>query len=93
MSDALLLRPSEAAELLGVSRSKVYELAQAGDLAGALRLGGSVRIHRPTLEAWLAEQAAGVGIRRAPATSQASVQSSIDMHRRPATAEHLSRPP
>jgi excisionase family DNA binding protein len=59
MIEALLLRPAEAAELCGVSRSKLYEMAQTGELAGVVRLGGSVRIHRPTLEAWLAEQAKG----------------------------------
>lgn len=54
---AILLRPAEAAELLGMSRSKVYELARSGELPGVVRFGGSVRVHRPTLEAALAEQA------------------------------------
>jgi excisionase family DNA binding protein len=56
---ALLLRPAEAAALLAVSRTRVYELAARGDLPGVIRLGGSVRIHRPTLEAWLREEAGG----------------------------------
>jgi excisionase family DNA binding protein len=57
MIEAVLLRPAEAAELLSMSRSRLYGMAQAGELPGVVRLGGSVRIHRPTLEAWLAEQA------------------------------------
>ena len=71
MSDRLLLRPAEAAALLAMSRSKVYQLAQSGELAGVVRMGGSVRIHRPTLEAWLDEQA---GMRRAPTSSKVSAQ-------------------
>jgi len=39
----LLLRPSEAARLLGISRSKCYELIHSGDLP-SIRLGGSLRI-------------------------------------------------
>src|SRR5439155_2427456 len=62
VSEPLLIRPSEAAELLSCSRSRVYQMAQAGELVGVVRLGGSVRIHRPTLETWLEEQA---GMRRA----------------------------
>ena len=57
-SDALLLRPSEVAELLSLSRSTVYNLIARGELPGVVRLGGaSVRIHRGVLEDWLARQA------------------------------------
>ncbi|MGH2462708.1 MAG: helix-turn-helix transcriptional regulator [Candidatus Limnocylindria bacterium] len=55
----LLLRPAEAAELLGVSRSQIYSLVQAGELPGVVRLGGSIRLHWPTVERWLAEEANG----------------------------------
>jgi excisionase family DNA binding protein len=56
MSQQLLARPAEIAELMAVSRSKLYSMLS--DLPGVIRLpGGSVRIHRPTLEAWLADQA------------------------------------
>jgi excisionase family DNA binding protein len=72
VSEQLLLRPSELVALLGLSRSRIYSLAQAGELPGVVRLGGSVRVHRPTLEVWLAEQANGNGIRRAPAPAKAS---------------------
>jgi excisionase family DNA binding protein len=54
----LLLRPAEAALLLAMSRSRIYELAARGELPGVVRVGGSVRLHRPTLETWLAEEAA-----------------------------------
>jgi excisionase family DNA binding protein len=50
----ILLRPAEVARLTGLSRSKVYGLARSGDLPGVVRLGGSIRIHRATLEAALA---------------------------------------
>jgi excisionase family DNA binding protein len=45
---ALLLRPDQAAELLGISRSKVYALVADGRLP-AVRLTGSVRIPRAAL--------------------------------------------
>jgi excisionase family DNA binding protein len=74
MSEQLLLRPAEAAELLAVSRSKIYSMLP--DLPGVVRLpGGSVRILRSVLEDWLAEQASD-GMRRAPAPAKASAQGS-----------------
>lgn len=39
----LLYRPTEAAEILGLSRSKVYELLGKGDLA-SITIGGVRRI-------------------------------------------------
>ena len=39
----LLLRPAEAGELLGIGRSTVYQLIDAGDLP-SIRIGRSVRI-------------------------------------------------
>jgi excisionase family DNA binding protein len=44
----LLLRPREAAELLGLSLSKVYALLQEGRLP-CVRITGSVRIPRAAL--------------------------------------------
>src|SRR5438093_10413669 len=41
--DRLLLRPTEAADLIGVGRSKVYELIAKGDIP-SLRIGSSVRV-------------------------------------------------
>ena len=56
-----LMRPPEVAEYLGISRSKCYQLLAAGGLPGIVRIGASVRVHRATLAAWLARQAAGEG--------------------------------
>jgi excisionase family DNA binding protein len=42
-SDRLLLRVSEAAEMLSVARSKAYAMVQTGELP-SVRLGKSVRI-------------------------------------------------
>lgn len=55
--EKILLRPVEAAELIGVSRSKIYELLAAGLLPG-VRLGGGrlVRVPMAALRA-LAETA------------------------------------
>jgi excisionase family DNA binding protein len=67
-----LLRPSDAAKLIAVSRSKLYALAQSGELPGVVRLpGGSVRILQSVLEAWLVEQASD-GVQRAPAPLKVS---------------------
>ena len=53
--DRLLLRPIEAAEAIGVGRSKVYELLASGELP-SLRIGGSVRVPVDALRAWIARQ-------------------------------------
>lgn len=42
-TEKLLLKVSEAAEALGISRSHCYELIQSGRLP-TIRLGGSVRV-------------------------------------------------
>ena len=41
--DKLLLRPIEAAEAIGIGRSKVYELLASGELP-SIRIGSSVRV-------------------------------------------------
>ena len=53
--DKILLRPAEAAELLGVSRSKVYELLAAGTLP-RVRVGLSLRVPTAALQHWVASQ-------------------------------------
>jgi excisionase family DNA binding protein len=53
--DRLLLRPVEAAEAIGIGRSKVYELLASGELP-SLRIGGSVRVPVDALKAWIARQ-------------------------------------
>ena len=53
--DRLLLRPTEAAELIGVGRSKVYELIATGEIP-SLRIGASVRVPLESLKEWIAAQ-------------------------------------
>jgi excisionase family DNA binding protein len=48
----LLYTPSEAADLLGVSRSTLYELLRAGTLA-SVRIGRSRRIPATALTAYV----------------------------------------
>ncbi len=49
-----LLRVHEVAWLLGIGRSKTYELIARGDLP-SLRIGRLVRVPRHALEQWIAE--------------------------------------
>ena len=51
--ERLLLRMDEAAKVLGISRSKCYELAAAGLLPGVIRLGKSLRVSVRALEEWI----------------------------------------
>lgn len=53
--ERLLLRPAEAAELLGLGRSTVYELLSAGSLP-AIRVGSSVRIPAAALRQWVEQR-------------------------------------
>jgi excisionase family DNA binding protein len=55
--EPLLLRPTEAAELLGIGRSKIYALLAAGQLP-AVRVGHSVRVPVGELRRWVEEQSA-----------------------------------
>jgi excisionase family DNA binding protein len=50
-----LLRVEEAARVLQIGRTKVYELIGAGGLP-VIRIGRSVRIPRRGLERWIAER-------------------------------------
>ena len=47
------LKVEEAAALMRISRAKAYEMAQAGELPGVVRIGRSVRVSRRRLVAWL----------------------------------------
>ncbi len=51
--DRELLRADEAARVLGIGRSKVFEMLRAGELP-VVRMGRSVRIPRQALSAWIA---------------------------------------
>jgi len=49
---ALLLRPMEVAELLGLSRSKVFEMLASEELP-VVRFGRVVRVPSEQLEEWI----------------------------------------
>lgn len=53
--DRLLLRPIEAAEAIGIGRSKVYELLASGELP-SIRIGSSVRVPVDALRDWIARK-------------------------------------
>ena len=60
--ERLLLKPSEAMELIAVGRSRIYEMLASGELP-SIRVGRSIRIPVKALEEWVAdsqEAAAGV---------------------------------
>ena len=50
--EALLLRVDEAAKLLGIGRSKTYQLIARGELPH-MRVGGSVRVPVEALRDWI----------------------------------------
>jgi excisionase family DNA binding protein len=53
--DRLLLRPIEAAEAIGIGRSKIYALLASGELP-SVRIGGSIRIPLDKLREWIDQQ-------------------------------------
>ena len=53
--DKLLYRPAEAAELLGVGRSKIYALLAAGEIP-SVRVGKSIRVPAGELRKWVQER-------------------------------------
>lgn len=48
----MLLRPEEAAKMLGLGRSKVFQMLAAGELP-VVRIGRSVRIPSDELREWI----------------------------------------
>ncbi len=50
-----LLRAEEAAHLLGIGRTKIYEMIARGEVP-ALRIGRLVRVPRHALEEWIADR-------------------------------------
>jgi excisionase family DNA binding protein len=54
-TEPLAYRPTEAAVLLGLSKARVYELINSGDLP-ARRVGRRILVPRDELVAWLANQ-------------------------------------
>ncbi len=61
---ALLLKPVEVARLLGLSRSKVFELLAAGELP-VIRIGRATRVPMVELQRWIQDQ-----VRRHPRTER-----------------------
>ena len=59
--DKLLLRPVEAAEVIGVGRSKVYELMARGEIP-SVRIDGGVRIPVDELKQWITEKSAKTAV-------------------------------
>ncbi len=55
MVERMALRANEVAKILGLGRSKVYELIQRGDLP-VLRIGRSVRVPQAALERWIEQR-------------------------------------
>lgn len=53
--EKLLLKPNEAAELLGVGRSKMYELLST-EKVPSIKIGGSIRIPTKALTEWVEKQ-------------------------------------
>lgn len=60
--EPIVLRPEEAAQLIGVSKPTMYALCRRKDFP-AVRFGRVIRIPRSGLERWLNEQASGEGDR------------------------------
>ena len=50
--DRLLLRPAEVCGLIGMGKSKVYQLLSAGVIP-SVRVGGSVRVPADRLREWV----------------------------------------
>jgi len=55
--DPLLLKPGEAADLLGVSRSTIYQLMGSGEVP-SMRVGKLLRVPAAALQRWVNERAA-----------------------------------
>jgi excisionase family DNA binding protein len=53
--EPLLLKPDEAARVLGISRAMVYALARKGVLP-TVNLGSSMKFSAEALREWVAEQ-------------------------------------
>ena len=56
VGEPLLLRADEAAALLAIGRTKVFEMMAAGELP-VIRIGRCVRIPKDQLERWIGDQA------------------------------------
>ena len=59
--ERLLVRPEEAAEVLGISRARLYELLAAGVIP-SIRVGRSRRVPADALRAWVASERAAQAV-------------------------------
>ncbi len=50
--ESILLRAGEVSQVLGLGRSKIYEMMAAGELP-TVRVGRAIRVPRAALEAWV----------------------------------------
>lgn len=57
----IAVRSNTAAQMLGISRPKVYELAARDDFHGVLKSGGCTLFSVEALEEWVRKQCGGVG--------------------------------
>lgn len=55
MTERILMRASEVAEALGISRATAYSMMASGGLP-TIRIGRSVRVPRAELEVWVRRQ-------------------------------------
>ena len=53
--DKLLLKISEAGEMIGVGRSRMYEMVYTGEIP-SIRIGKSIRIPVDALRKWVEER-------------------------------------
>lgn len=53
-----MLKVPEAGALMGIGKSKAYQMAQRGEMPGLVRMGGSLRVHKKVLEDWIDKAAA-----------------------------------
>jgi excisionase family DNA binding protein len=54
-AERILYRPAGAADAIGVSRARAYELI-AGGVIPSIRIGTSIRVPVDALRAWVAQQ-------------------------------------
>ena len=53
--ERLLLKPLEAAQVLGIGRSLMYELIARGEIP-SVRLGRCLRVSKESLQKWIRER-------------------------------------
>ena len=56
--ERILYRPAEAAEAIGVSRSRVYELINSGEIP-SIKVGGVRRVPVDKLRDWVEQHTSG----------------------------------